>query len=725
MHKEIRFYSTIVGIWLVVFICLSNCLMGDGKKGMNFFFLPTSTAGIAYNPGDDGSGSTPVPTPPLTGNLNYTSATTFYVSSTAGAIGYYDISWSADMNGFYELRTGTSSCSGGTVKASGAVASATTTTNRIDASDLPGVGNYTVKLCLLSPDTTTAWDDVSVTAVRDDAAPTVTLSDPGGTYGTSMPNIALTCTDTGASGCLKMAYRNDGTDPGLTATGTVSSGTAYSSAFSVANNATTDVKVVAVDKAGNVSGVTTNQYIVAVGNPTITINSVSKLDLRGVDSTDIEWKSDITGNYEFRVGGTNCNSGTNGSALTPAISGNYATANSNVTTTVPGGSLTTGANTVRICLTTAGSNVGFNSRSLNRDDTAPGLSSITIDGGPSANTSSNVLISVNADHLDFVFNEDMDTSLKPLPKHYDSATGGNPLVPWPTISGTWVDAQTYRVAFNGKLPEWHLFYHLFDMTANPKFKDKAGNVVGTGAFVTAAGEIKLLYRTESDPAGIKITDTRQTSCYDAAGNTLGSCAGTGQDADNSVLPYGLMVPTALAGYPNDIVTPDNWTGKTWKTCGPGYVWSGGTCVVSATPVPYQTWYDAIPYCLQLNLDNSGAGFAGKKTWRVPTLKEQMSLMIYEGTNGNEGIPAAGFPGFVRSDYQRYWTMTNAMSATDTNVDYASPGQLGNAILSNGVSWGAWATSAFGGGTHMKHKVNYAGWANWPDNYIFLTMCVAD
>ncbi|WP_167881080.1 DUF1566 domain-containing protein [Leptospira gomenensis] len=701
--------------------------MGEGKKGINFFFLPTSTAGIAYAPGDDGSGSIPVPTPPVTpitatnGNLNYTSATTFYVSNTAGAIGYYDISWSADKNGFYELRTGTSTCSSGTVKASGAIASSTSTTNRLNASDL-GAGSSTVKLCLLSPDTTTLWDDVSVTAVRDDSAPSVSFSPAGGTYGSSIPSIGLTCTDTGAAGCLKVAYRNDGTDPGLTATGSVSSGTAYSSAFAVANNATTDVKVVAVDKAGNVSSVSTSQYVVSVGNPTITINSVSKSDIRGTDSSNINWKSDLAGTYEFRIGGTNCAAGTNGSAFSTAITGSAA-ANTNIITNIPGADLAAGANTIRVCLTTSGSNVGSNSRTINRDDTAPAISSITIDGGPSASTVSNVTVNLNTDHLDFVFSEDMDTSLKPLPKHYDTGTSPATLVPWPTITGTWVDAQTYRVSFNGKLPEWHLFYHLFDMTADPKFKDKAGNVVA-GAFI-ASNQIKLLYKTESDPAVIRITDTRQTSCFDAAGNTLGSCATTGQDADNSVLPYGLMVPSSDPAYPNDMITVDNVTGKTWKTCGPGYEWSAGTCVVSATPVSYQTWYDAIPYCLQLNLNNSGAGFAGKTTWRVPTLKEQMSLMTYEGTTGNEGIPTLAFPGFVRNDYQRYWTMTNAMSSTQPNVDYANPGQLSMAVLSNGTSWGAWTTSVFGGGTHTKHKVNYAGWGTWPNNYILLTMCVAD
>ncbi|MBM9579295.1 DUF1566 domain-containing protein [Leptospira sp. 201903070] len=695
---------------------------------MNFFYLPSSS--ISFPGGDSSTGtSAPALTPVApTGSITYSSATTLYVSGTgvAGTISYYDISWSSDMNGQYDLRIGATNCSDGTVNTSSTVTASTSITNRIQASDL-AAGTNAVKLCLKSADGSANWDMKSISAVRDDSAPTIAFSPAAGTYGASIPNITLTCSDTGSAGCLAMTYRNDGSNPTINSDGTAPAGsTVYSAAFAVPNNATTDVKVIAIDKAGNKSAVSTSQYVVAVGNPTITVNSVSKVDLRSVDSSVIKWESDIAGNYEFRLGGTNCAAGTNGTALSPAITGSAAAA-TEITSTIPGSSLAVGANTVRICLTTSGSNVGSNSRTLTVDNTAPTVSSAS----PANNTTN---LSVDQNTFSLVFSEAMDKSVTPLPEHHDSGVSGNPQIAWPTMTGAWsTDGLTYTVSLNSKLPEWHRFYLQFN---DSNFKDKAGNTV-TGAFVSA-NKIKLDYRSFVETNSTLISRTLQATCYDSSGNAS-ACATSGQDAEfNAATPYGLGTPTTLGAYTNDRVTPDTLNGKYWKTCAPTYVWSGATCVQDTVDAYHATliglntgsgildltWNDSLAYCLQLNLNNAGAGFAGKKTWRLPTLSEQMSILIYEGSLGNEAVPSSSFPGMPNDKYQRYWTSTNTITAIAANGITLAPSDL--TLSTGGNSWGAWQISIFGGGTHMNNKGKAYSWGNWYLNkYPALAMCIAD
>lgn len=742
-HVKIKtraLYILILGIGL--FSVFLNCLPGEGKKGMNFFFLPSSSLSFPGGDSSTGTSAAPALTPVApTGTLTYSSATTFYVSGAAGGTPHYDISWSSDMNGTYELRLVATNCTDGTVSSNATITASTANSNRITAASL-GAGSNAVKLCLKSPDGTSVWDMKSINAVRDDGAPTPGFSLAAGTYGLLIPNISLSCTDTGSAGCLATAYTTDGSTPDINADGTVPSGsTLFSAAFAIPNNATTDVKAISIDKAGNKSAVSTNQYIVAVGNPTITINSVSKNYLRSTatpdDTSVIKWQSDIAGNYEFRVGGSNCSAGTNGTALSPAITGSAAAA-TQITSTIPGSSLAVGANTVRICFTTSGSNVGFNSSTLNIDNTAPTVSSAT----PSNNT---LNLSVDQNTFALVFSEPMDTSVTPLPQHRDSGVSGFPQISWPTMTGSWsADGLTYTLSLNSKLPEWHNFYLQFN---DSDFKDRAGNVV-VGGFV-ASNLIKLNYRTFVETNPTIISRTLQSTCYDVSGNAT-ACASSGQDTEfNSASPYGLGTPTTLPGYPNDRVTQDTLNGKFWKTCPPTYIWSGGTCVQDLTsaynlalialngppslpsgPSNYLdlTWSDSLTYCLQLNLDNAGAGFAGKKTWRLPTLSEQMGILIYEGSVGNETIPASSFPGFIRNNYQRYWTSTNAVNAISTNgvADGSTP-PIQNQQLSVGTSsWGAWQISVFGGGAHFNNKGKAYSWGNyWMNKYGALAMCIAD
>ena len=65
---------------------------------------------------------------------------------------------------------------------------------------------------------------------------------------------------------------------------------------------------------------------------------------------------------------------------------------------------------------------------------------------------------------------------------------------------------------------------------------------------------------------------------------------------------------------------DNKTGLMWKRCSEGQDWNGSTCTGIAA---IYTWQTALQ---QVQNINGTGGFAGKKDWRVPNIKELASLV---------------------------------------------------------------------------------------------------
>jgi hypothetical protein len=99
---------------------------------------------------------------------------------------------------------------------------------------------------------------VTQTYVIDLAAPTVTATPPGGAF-TSAVNVTLSCDDRTGSGCAAMFYTTDGSIP-------TQSSSRYSAPLRIA--ASTSLSFIAIDNAGNESGVYTETYVIDSTAPT-------------------------------------------------------------------------------------------------------------------------------------------------------------------------------------------------------------------------------------------------------------------------------------------------------------------------------------------------------------------------------------------------------------------------------------------------------------------------
>ncbi|PJZ28195.1 DUF1566 domain-containing protein [Leptospira kmetyi] len=721
----------------------SACLMDDGKKNRSFFFFPSSISSE--------SGTVPVSQPvfpPISGKITYFSANTIYLSGQSGAFEFEDIQWSSSVDASYQIRYGATNCSDGILYDSSSVPASTSITVRIHAISGAAplaVGNNSVRICLFNPSGSTLWDSYAFSVERDDSPPTVSFSPSSGTFGSSAPNITISCSDSGNSGCQAIAYRADGTAASISNTGAAASGSSlYSSSLSLPNNTTTNLSAIAVDKAGNVGAVNSGTYVVSFGNPTITIVSLSQSIIKGTGSSVLRWKSDIAGNYSVRVGSTNCSDGT-------SLSSGPAAANTNIDSTILGSSLSAGSNTLRVCLTTAGSNEGNSTTNITLDNIAPQIIATSPALSPNATA---FALSVTQRTFSLTFNEDMDTSSTPNPQHRDQTQGGDPEIKWPGAVGSWsADKRTYTLNVQSNLPEWHKFYLLYSSSS---FKDIAGNVVASSPVVSVvSGNIKLNHGTIYDTRNLLPSDSRQTDCSDENGLTI-SCAGSGQDGESIGLPSGLLPPGTLTGYPSDYVTADIRNLRYWKTCLVDYEWNGTTCAkicagafkwngsscVSDPGNPAKSFNRSVEDCSSLNVRNSGSGYAGKTTWRVPTISEYYTILEYGGNAGNETILEAYFPGILRNNYERYWSSTNGITINASNrygasgnpsspnpnhsienlsmgpipigYNYSNPSLL--------VTWGAWSVTVFEGITHVSNKLKSTGWTN---QFNYTSLCISD
>ncbi|TGM95292.1 DUF1566 domain-containing protein [Leptospira yasudae] len=168
-----------------------------------------------------------------------------------------------------------------------------------------------------------------------------------------------------------------------------------------------------------------------------------------------------------------------------------------------------------------------------------------------------------------------------------------------------------------------------------------------------------------------ISDTGQTSCYTNAG-AITPCTGTGQDGEFSNIPNvrSFTGPTQHSVYTTDYTTLDNLRGLVWKTCPEGQ--TGATCAGVASAISWNTaTLGGIGSCNALNAQNAGNGYAGRTNWRIPAVKELLSIVHY----GNAPIfmETTEFPNADQSNLYLSISDYGPNTTMEWVVDFIHPG----------------------------------------------------
>lgn len=192
-------------------------------------------------------------------------------------------------------------------------------------------------------------------------------------------------------------------------------------------------------------------------------------------------------------------------------------------------------------------------------------------------------------------------------------------------------------------------------------------------------------------AATPVPDTDQTPCYD--GGAVSTCATTAaafprQDADflTTPAPRGTLGVSTNPGFASDYINKDTTTGLIWKACAEG--WSGSTCALGGTTTLGQS--AAASACSALNSANSGSGYAGIKTWRLPTHNELLQIQRYQVSN--VFWDGSVFPNPVAGNH---WTSTVVLPGATTGMvshgTVAAVG-VGSVLPVKCVSGGAYPSS---------------------------------
>lgn len=165
-------------------------------------------------------------------------------------------------------------------------------------------------------------------------------------------------------------------------------------------------------------------------------------------------------------------------------------------------------------------------------------------------------------------------------------------------------------------------------------------------FCSQAGAVDVSTHCFSNCA---FPDSGQTKCYDNAGTpVIGTCPrGTyGQDGDfspSAIQPrYTIYNPTGISS-----VTLDNLTGLMWIT-NPGTDAGFGTRTI--------LWESALTSCTVTMNNFGGTGYAGYKDWRLPNVREALSIVNYAATS-KPCIDTTFFLGTRTGASTGYWTST--------------------------------------------------------------------
>jgi len=142
-------------------------------------------------------------------------------------------------------------------------------------------------------------------------------------------------------------------------------------------------------------------------------------------------------------------------------------------------------------------------------------------------------------------------------------------------------------------------------------------------------------------SAILLPQTGQTSCYDAAGTLLTSCAGTGQDGDKRAgiaWPSPRFIDKSVAT-PADLTIVDNLTGLIWAK-------DGNLAAIDLS------WQEALDYIKTLN----SSSYLGHSDWRLPNSNEIESLFNRQQADSVSLLSGVGFTNVQPN----YWSgSTNA------------------------------------------------------------------
>jgi hypothetical protein len=248
-------------------------------------------------------------------------------------------------------------------------------------------------------------------------------------------------------------------------------------------------------------------------------------------------------------------------------------------------------------------------------------------------------VAPNSGTITVIFNDQMNTSLTPTLT--TGAWNGTSYVFVPNTGTTFVWTNSTTLTINISWVQFPENTKIQWTLALANLRDNSMNVI--------AADVVRTFTTNSRNTYFAIADTGQTLCYNAS-VALGTCGDLSfpyQDGDFVNTPNARnFTKAAHVTYTSDYTTTDSVTGLVWKTCSEG-TQSGATCATGSASM--YNWYNAVNQCAALNTANTGAGYAGRTNWRLPTSAELESLPDY-GTSASAKIDAAGFPATVALSY---------------------------------------------------------------------------
>lgn len=190
-----------------------------------------------------------------------TEVATITVNSHTQAINgtsHVSVSWQSSKTGPYQIRLGGTNCSNGTALSNSAnttnvTGNSTASTEVVStiANSQLSEGDNTIRICVAN--LVGSFGSNSRTVKKDTTAPVVTMASPSGAgpFATGT-QLQLSCTDTNGTGCDKIIYTLNGTEPTFDGSGAVTNGSVYTSPVALSDGSN-QVRYLARDLAGNLS----------------------------------------------------------------------------------------------------------------------------------------------------------------------------------------------------------------------------------------------------------------------------------------------------------------------------------------------------------------------------------------------------------------------------------------------------------------------------------------